>query len=422
MTSPDGAVPMTAPAAARPAAARAVLGLVGRGLVFVTVFSGAIVFREPAPYEFLSVATVIFFFVFIGLAFVRETLPMVIMLGLFVTGGLAGPLVATEPGKAAMYLAVTTFLAATGIFFSAYVAEDTERRMDAVMAAYGAGAVVAALAGIAGYFHLMPGAEMFTVYGRARGTFQDPNPFGAFLLLPVLFAQQRILVGRLDRAAGPALVFVIVVAGLVLSFSRAAWGMLVMSSLLSAALTFVTAPTNRVRGRILVLAIAGAALTAALLVFVLSIPSVHQLLMDRATLVKDYDSGPQGRFGRYLPGLLLVIEHPFGLGPGGFARIFPEDPHNTYLKTFIEYSWLTGATYLVLVATTFWQTGKRIFEAGPYRWYLIPVFAAFTANALESAIIDVDHWRHFYLIVGLCWGLIAAHDRAKAKRAAVTGR
>ena len=27
---------------------------------------------------------------------------------------------------------------------------------------------------------------------------------------------------------------------------------------------------------------------------------------------------------------------------------------------------------------------------------------------VESAIIDIDHWRHYFLILGALWGLMAA--------------
>ena len=46
----------------------------------------------------------------------------------------------------------------------------------------------AQLAGIAGYFNLIPGGhDLLTLYERARGTFKDPNVFGAFLV-PALLA------------------------------------------------------------------------------------------------------------------------------------------------------------------------------------------------------------------------------------------
>jgi hypothetical protein len=31
----------------------------------------------------------------------------------------------------------------------------------------------------------------------------------------------------------------------------------------------------------------------------------------------------------------------------------------------------------------------------------------------EGFVIDTDHWRHFYLILGIIWGLAAASRAAK---------
>jgi hypothetical protein len=49
----------------------------------------------------------------------------------------------------------------------------------------------------------------------------------------------------------------------------------------------------------------------------------------------------------------------------------------------------------------------------------IPVMATFTMVVAESAIIDSDHWRHFFLLIGLIWGLstaIANEQRLSAPR------
>ena len=37
--------------------------------------------------------------------------------------------------------------------------------------------------------------------------------------------------------------------------------------------------------------------------------------------------------------------------------------------------------------------------------------ATFVPLCIEAAIIDLDHWRHFFLIAGLIWGVTAAYDR-----------
>jgi hypothetical protein len=44
----------------------------------------------------------------------------------------------------------------------------------------------------------------------------------------------------------------------------------------------------------------------------------------------------------------------------------------------------------------------------PWQVYLIAAYAAFVGEAVEGFIVDTDHWRHFFLVLGLLWGLTAA--------------
>ena len=48
------------------------------------------------------------------------------------------------------------------------------------------------------------------------------------------------------------------------------------------------------------------------------------------------------------------------------------------------------------------------FVATPWQRTYLAVYAAFLGTAVESAIIDSDHWRHYWLLIGLLWGLMAA--------------
>ena len=51
----------------------------------------------------------------------------------------------------------------------------------------------------------------------------------------------------------------------------------------------------------------------------------------------------------------------------------------------------------------------------PWQTYLIAAYAAFVGEAFEGFIVDTDHWRHFFLVLGLVWGLTAAsHQSAPA--------
>jgi hypothetical protein len=42
------------------------------------------------------------------------------------------------------------------------------------------------------------------------------------------------------------------------------------------------------------------------------------------------------------------------------------------------------------------------------------VFSAYLGTVGEAFIIDTDHWRHFWLMLGLMWGLFVAAQRYMA--------
>jgi hypothetical protein len=47
---------------------------------------------------------------------------------------------------------------------------------------------------------------------------------------------------------------------------------------------------------------------------------------------------------------------------------------------------------------------------------LITSFAAFIGQVAIGFVIDSDHWRHFYLLLGLIWGLAVATMREQKVR------
>ena len=54
------------------------------------------------------------------------------------------------------WIATSWYMAVTVIFFAMVISEDTEARLDMLRRGLVVGAVIAALAGIAGYFNLDP--------------------------------------------------------------------------------------------------------------------------------------------------------------------------------------------------------------------------------------------------------------------------
>ena len=279
--------------------------------------------------------------------------------------------------------------------------------------------MVACLAGIVGYFQLVPRlSDLFLLFGRARGTFNDPNVLGAFVVFPALIALQRVLAGRIQDVVRGGTVLTVLVIGLFLSFSRAAWGQFAFAAAIMLFLMFITGNSSKERVRIVIIAAAGFAVLALFIVALLSIGQVAELFKERATLDQSYDTGQTGRFGRHLLGFLLALETPFGIGPLQFAKVFPEDPHNSYLNAFMSGGWLSGFCYLTLALVTVVRGFRFVFVRAPWRATYIAVYAAFVGVAGESLVIDSDHWRHYFLLLGVLWGLMAAswqHQRNAAR-------
>lgn len=393
---------------------RKLVRLMVSAAVGTSVFLSGFVLREPAPYE-LFMAALMAVWVIFGLRFSRSILPLLVLLVLFNLGGLIAMSQMEKLYETPLYLAITLFLSLTSVLIAAIVRTNSDY-LRYIFNGYVAAAVVTTMLGIAGYFSLFPGAEIFTRYGRATGAFQDPNVFGPFLVLPATYLIHRMLVGRIVELPFLAAPLLIIFAGVFLSFSRGAWGLFAFSIAFLVAVLFLQKTSGRFRLRILVLSvIAFSVLTIATLI-ALQIPSVAELFTSRAKLVQEYDGWRLGRFARHGLGFLMAMENPLGVGALEFGRSFGEDTHNIWLKALLDYSWLGFVSYLTL---TFWTlaAGFRIlFRDRPWQPYLLCAYIAFAGHILLGSLIDMDHWRHFYLLLGLVWGGIALESQHQSTR------
>jgi O-antigen ligase len=374
-------------------------------LLWLMGFAGAFVFIEPSPYEIVGVIAIVLFAVG-GLSLRPALTPLIVLLLVLNVGyGLALTQVGDQT-KPMVWVLVSAFLATTAVFYAAMLGSNTQRRLELLMRGYLAAAMIASLLAVGAYFHAFGGlSDLFLLYSRARGTFNDPNVLGAFLVLPGLLVFQRILAGR--RILRSAIMLMVMLAALLLSFSRGAWGVFAFSALVVMALTFLTSRSPGERFRVVVVAVAGVLVIALFVVALLSIEKVAELFTVRASLEQSYDIGRFGRFGRYVMGADLALERPFGIGPLQFSRYFPEDPHNTFLNAFMSGGWLGGLGYFTLSAVTIVAGLRFIFVRTPWQPTYHAVYAAYLGVVGESAIVDIDHWRHYFLILGVLWGLMA---------------
>jgi hypothetical protein len=383
-------------------------------ILWILVFSGGFVIVEPAPYELLFVLTVVLFAV-TGLTLRATQLPLALLLIVHNAGFIIATIPVIDLPDTLKWTAVSAVLSATTVFFAMVISRDTERRLDIIANAYLASAIVTSVIAVLAFFKLMPGWENFILYLRARSTFKDPNVFGPFLVLPALIVMQRIISGGLRNIVIGGAAFLLIAAGLFLSFSRGAWGNFAVSAIVMLGLMWITSRSIHQRIRLALFAILGAMTVAAVVLALLSVRDVSSLFADRAALVKDYDAGELGRFGRHVLGMLMIPEAPFGLGPIQFSKYFNYEPHNSFLDPFMNGGWLAGVTWFALMVMTLVLGLRHVFVRTPWRETYIAVYAAFIGEVGESYIIDVQHWRHYFLIIGLIWGMLTATRPAMAQ-------
>lgn len=383
--------------------------------------SGAIVFIEPSPYEVVMMAAVVLFFV-TGLSLSPLLLMPMFYLIVINIGYSIGAASLLDTKEVLFWILTSWYMAVAALFFSMVMLEDTEGRLDALSRGYVFGAVIAALAGIVGYFNLLPPAtDLLTFGGRARGTFKDPNVLSAFLIYPAIYCLQRVFDAPFWPALRNGIKLAILVLAIFLAFSRAAWGTFAGATLLTIALMYITTKTPQRRFRIATLSLVAVAVAIVAVVLLLSMSSTASLFEERASLHQPYDSGRFGRFGRHLLGAIMALDYPLGIGPLQFERFFPEATHNSFLNAFMSGGWLSGVVYPALMITTLCYGFRGVFQRTPWQTSYIAVYSTLVVTFFESFIIDTDHWRHYFLIIGVTWGVAVANRRTPKTATSGTG-
>jgi len=378
--------------------------------LWITIATGGIVYVEPSPYDGLMIGAVILL-PLVGLAPHTRGLAVYLML---LCGIVAGGYIATTQagilGVPVTHVTITLYLALSSVVMAAFVAHDPEPNVRLIMSAYMMAALVAASAALIGYFNVVPGLyDIFTEFGRARGTFKDPNVLGAFLVPALLYAFNVVLTGRFVRASFWAFALPILLFGTLLSFSRGAWLNLLVALAVYSFITFGIAATNRERIKLIMYIVLAGVLAVGVLAAAQSIPKVVELMGERASFEQSYDVGPEGRFGGQEKAAELVMTHPLGIGALEFARVYHnEDVHEVYLNMYLNTGWFGGTLYIFLVFTTLVLGLKLVFRDRGGDGVSAVLVAAFFGMVLEGGVIDTDHWRHFYLIMAMIWGMSLA--------------
>lgn len=378
--------------------------------VAAAMVTSAIVFSEPAIADALMGGVIIALPVLRAVKFCRVAVVNFALWIALVALGLAATAFSPTFEAALKHQLVTLFLAAGAFILGGYIAADPLPRITLVFWCYTAACLIATIAAIAGYFSIVPSAyDLFTNYGRARGTFKDPNVYGAALAPAITFAAWIMLREPAKRAAIAAFVVLPMIVGLLLCFSRGAWLSVGFSLAVLGAVTLITSRRSSDFQRLGTVGIIGVVTAALALFAVMQVEQVRSLLDQRASLDQSYDVGPEGRFGGQEKARALILENPLGIGTHTFREKYHhEEPHNVYLTQFLNAGWLGGLIYAVSVMATLIVGLRGSLVNGALQGGFLVATAAFAGLVFEGFVIDTDHWRHFFILMACIWGLADA--------------
>ena len=389
-------------------------------LLWLMVASSSFVFIEPAPCDLLAVVLTAVALAS-GLRFPMGLGAPALLATLFLVANILSIITASPNSLApvpylAFYFALTVYMFVLWGLFAALVAANPGRTLKIVWNGWIIAAVIAVVLGVAAYFHLIPGYEAFLKAGRAKGAFKDPNVYGPFLVPIALWSlatmRGRSWSGILLRAA----LFLVMVGGLLMGFSRGSWGHFAASLLVLATLEFLTARRLGDYFRLLAAGSTVLVVSVAFVAIALSSPKVADMMVKRASLLQKYDIESGGRFGTQKTAIEHIARDPIGLGPNRTQFEFGRSPHHVYLKVAAENGWLGGLTWLAFVGLSLWRGLWFALKPSPYQTDFAIIYATVVGISAESFIIDSLHWRHYFVLLGLMWGLMLYGQRNGVRR------
>ncbi len=361
---------------------------------------------EPAPTD-LMFGLVIVFFAFHRIEAALGVLPLLVLLVIYNFGGFLSYAHAPPQPKAMMFVVTSAYMAVSAVVLALYVAANPLRHIENIGTAWSVGAVLATVWALMDYFQLPSPLPLQILPGRATGLFKDPNVFSTYLIFPMIFMLQKLIMGTTRKPILVALALGFTTIGLFLSFSRGAWANFVFATIMLVAFTFILFNSGKMRMRLVIYVVCGLIFATVAFIIMMSIPDIRDMFVERFSLVQSYDAGETGRFGNQVRSLPELLRRPLGYGPLVFGVIYGQAPHNTFLNAFSAYGWLGGITYFLLIISTLFVGVKTIFTKTPWQGLAIAVFCPLVSVIFQGVQIDTEHWRHFYWMLGMMWGLFA---------------
>jgi hypothetical protein len=371
--------------------------------VAVAIALGVVAIIEPSPGDVIIALLLVQGFFCGNLAWKSTgTLPF-LLLGLFVLSNLASLGYALDPWQGAAFLLITLFMVATWFFTVGILNRFQQRGLTVLMVGYSIGGVVTSLLAVLAYFHMLPFGEAFLFYDRIKGLFKDPNVFGPYLVVVVVYSLCRLQASGISLRRKALWLFSCLISslGILLCFSRAAWANYVLTLFVFFVLNSIANRGSGLLRRNLAIFVVALVLIGGALAYAMTIPQVSDVIAYRSEK-QAYDDD---RFANQDAAFSLGLNNPLGVGPGQSFLHLNYATHSLYLRVFSENGAIgvfsLGIFMLLTLVRSLLLSQKSAHRF--QRAMFAMVAAAIIGMLLNSFAIDTLHWRHFWILLALGW-------------------
>lgn len=363
-------------------------------MIWVWMACSSIVLIEPSPHDILFVFCLTTALLFSYLKFVEHLLLPSMLLGLFILSNLFSLFfISGNILEAIRFLFITLYLILAWFFFVGLL-ERSRQALDVIFSGYIVAAFIAVLVGILAFTNIIPGSELFLYFGRVAGTFKDANVYGPFLVPAVLYGLWKFESKKGFVCVTWLLVTVFLTIGVLLSFSRAAWG----NYLISLVLFYILSPLSGWKSRSIKILFLLLLVTISILI-ILSFSQVDDIFVQRLGL-KNYDND---RFGTQIASLMIALENPWGIGPFQTEQHLNYSTHSLYIRVLTEYGVVGFLSFLWFILLTMARSMIQNYAPSNNYPYTTIAAASLVGVLFNSFFIDTLHWRHFWMLLALPW-------------------
>lgn len=367
------------------------------GMVFVTFALFGVVHIEPAPVDLLFFAMLPIGLVtgHLNVSRLRESFRFHAIVWSLLLVVFASVALSDDRLLSTRYSVITMYCISIMYFVKMYVQYD--RAAARIVGGYALGAFVSVGLVMLDLADVIPD-EIVLEQGRARGLFKDSNVFSPFLIVAFILLVDEAWRPKLfhhvpaaARYAGAGTMLI----GILLAFSRAGWGNLLLTSVIYVALN--VRHLTRSQRRRAALGVLGAG--AALSIFVVASGQL-EFLASRASVLQSYDSE---RFDAQRTGIELGLSNVVGIGPGMTDEGGLFAPHSLYVRSFAETGIIGSFLLLALLATVMFPLAKRTTDDRVFGLSRSVIVAVAIGQLMNGFLIDTLHWRHLWLVLGFVW-------------------